>query len=446
MAAREREFPFPFWGHAYGTSDIVEVYVWFTETPAPRPYRDVARTLASGLAFIHPVSADQDAFASGPVMQHGGIMDHEIKHGSTTDPHFVPILAQLDEALYGVERARLTERQQVALAFHAAAEQNLRRLHKKHSIAFAVRESGARDRFTRWHASSLERFGEALPHLERYLAQAPPAAIGRPDDEGTRYWPAPWLGALVHLARYQLAAANIATLSAEERQRFGALLRRAVECCRIEPAWAPHQNTALAADLREARAALESFADKLAASVTSAPDQPRDAAEVLSRICREAGQLEFTRIKLGECPTFTALAKGTDGHLQCAVVRAACAAIVRSVDQLRGRPGEIVLTVKPEDQQRLDVLEKIVKELLRKKHTFTLDQSVSLLELLASGETRLGPWLPVEALVEKLRQSIAAHGISPALRKAHAALLAAPYALRSQGRPSEYRPLFAKLL
>jgi hypothetical protein len=155
------------------------------------------------------------------------------------------------------------------------------------------------------------------------------------------------------------------------------------------------------------------------------------AAEVLAQIEKEAQQFEFTRVKLSECPTFETT-KGEE-RLRFDVAIAATEQTLRLLEALSGnKPGKTTTCMSPSDQQRLQVLEKIASQLLRRKGTFTHEHARSMLKVLASSIRPLGAWLPAELITQKLAEYLSAHGRTPEFTRALSTLLKLPYPLNHE--------------
>lgn len=404
-------FPFPYFGHAYSEAALLNVSVWFETEP-----------LSADRAVITGELGD-DVTWSGAVANTSHLRDKS----DARDGRIPRAMKSADLKLYGLGEAVPRPLQ---FSPHLVVDEAIRRLHARFPIAFAVREMGSRDRTTAWHAWALEHRGVAFEQIEALLHRSPKNFVKR----GTFDWIAPWLRAATNVARACTTKASLETLDPGEKAAMGDLFLMIAAHAEPKPEWA--ENRAAYSDVTESRGALKALAEKL-----SGPRQPvRGAQEVLTQIEKEAQQFAFTRIKLSECPTFEAV-KGDDG-VRFALAVLATGTQLRFLEKLGGnRPGSTSMIFGPDDQQQLQVRDKLVSQLLRRKGTFDAADAVAMLETLASSIRPLGSWLPIELIAQKLGEHVERDGRSAGFSAALTRLLEAKHALPAD----ETRAWFTRL-
>ncbi len=386
-------FPFPYFGHAYSEYVIVDVFAWF-ERPPPEDVRARANSLLARVhSFFGGTERAHTVHWSERVVQKHDVLDSERKHVSPSDPRIVAALKSADLKRYGTTKAAMKA---VPFAMHLLVDQALEQLHREWPIAFAVRVPGPKDRTTPWHDWSLSQqsgtFARILEHVERR-----PSNAGDPSGQP---WPhaAPWLMAVTAVARACTKRERLASLPAADKAVLADLCATVSSVAQPEPSWA--DNSVAFSDLTECRDALLAIAAKLGAGPATG-----SAHDVVDRILLEAAQFEFTRIRLSECPTFEAV-KALPSRFEVAID--ATERVLRELERLSGhRPGETVLVYGGDDQQRLDVLSKVISQLLRRKGTFGESTAVAMVKTLASTTRPLGAWLPFDLIVDKLAEYVA---------------------------------------
>ncbi|MFT3712306.1 MAG: hypothetical protein QM817_32065 [Archangium sp.] len=388
-------FPFPYFGHAYSESVIVDVSVWFAREPASHEEVDAA--------------LGEDVTWSGSVAN----VNHLRGSSDKRDARIPAAIKSASLKLYGLGK---TVAKPLMFGPHLVVDEALRRLHAKFPIAFAVREQGSKDRFTEWHAWSVKNRGLAFERIEALLKKNPPALVKRRDFD----WIAPWLKASTDLARTCTTKTSLALLDDGEKAAMGDLFLQIAEHAKGKDG-----------DVAESREALEVLAEKL-----SGPRKPVVGAQgVLDQIEKEALQFEFTKIKLSECPTYERIKE--DDSVRFAVAVLATEKQLRFLEKLSGnRPGNTSIAFGADDQQQMQVRDRLVGSLLRRKGTFGDGDATKMLEVLASTIRPLGWWLPIELIAEKLRE---VKPKSPAFIKAHQKLLKSKYALDSSDTDRWFR-------
>ncbi|MBL8912421.1 MAG: hypothetical protein JNM17_17145 [Archangium sp.] len=391
-------FPFPYFGHAYSESVIVDVSVWFAGEPSSKDREHIGSQLG------------EDVTWSGAVANVNHIR-------GTSDKHDTRIPAAVKSAslkVYGVKRVE----KPLMFGPHLVVDEALRRLHAKFPIVFAVREQGTKDRVTAWHEWSVKNRGLAFEHLEALLKRNPAPSVKR---EGFD-WIAPWLRAATNVARACTTKSSLAFLEAGEKAAMGDLFLQVAEHAQVKSEWA--ENHAAHSDVTESHDTLTVLAEKL-----SGPRTPVEGARgLLAQIEKESLQFEFTKIKLSECPTYERIKADDSVRFEVAVL--ATEKQLRFLEKLSGnRPGVTSMAFGADDQQQLQVRERLIASLLRRKGTFGETDAVKMLEVLAGTIRPLGAWLPLELIAEKLREHAKTSGKSPRFTTALKKLLDAKYAL-----------------
>lgn len=417
-------FPFPYFGHAYAEDAILEVAIWFEHAPSAKDREVIARELTAVHAFSEEPSLE--VTWSGNVVSYGDVLDSVRRYVTPRTEPLASALKKVDLSLYGVTKKTMKP---VPFGMHVLVDQVLPTLHARWPIAFAVREQARRDKPTAWHAWSVEQAPKVLERVSAFLKTSPPSFGLRRDGFP---WVAPWLSAATMVARALMTKPVLASLDPNQKTALASFCRLAAQHATSEPAW--DDDDAVASSVKEAREALEAFAAKL----DDAPPPLTSADDVLEQIMREAKQFEFTRIKLTDCPAFEQVK--TDDALRFKVAIAATERQLRFLEKLGGnRPGNTAIAFGADDQQQLDVREKVISQLLRRKGTFAEDEAVAMLDVLATTRRPLGWWLPVELIAEKVRETRKAARSSQALDEARKRLHAAPYALEHDEARKAFR-------
>lgn len=393
-------FPFPYFGHAYSESAIVDVSVWFVREPSSKDRERIASQLG------------EDVTWSGAVAN----VNHLRGSSDKRDARIPAAIESAQLKSYGLKRVA----KPLMFGPHLVVDEALRQLHAKFPIAFAVREQGTKDRVTAWHEWSVKNRGLAFERIEALLKKNPAPSVKREDFD----WIAPWLRAATRVARACTTKRALALLEAGEKAAMGDVFLQVAEHAQVKPEWADNQ--AVHSDVTESHDTLTALAEKL-----SGPRTPVEGARgLLAQIEKESLQFEFTKIKLSECPTYERI-KGNDS-VRFAVAVLATEKQLRFLEKLSGnRPGATTMVFGPDDQQQLQVRDRLIASLLRRKGTFGEADAVKMLEVLSGTIRPLGAWLPLELIAEKLREHAQASGRSPRFAAALEKLLGAKYALES---------------
>jgi hypothetical protein len=389
-------FPFPYFGHAYSESAIVDVSVWFEREPAAKDRGTISAELG------------EDVTWSGRVAN----VNHIRGSSDKRDARIPAAITSAELKVYGLGKSVTKP---LMFGPHLVVDEALRRLHARWPIAFAVREQGTKDRVTAWHEWSVKNRGVAFERIEALLKTNPAPSVKREDFD----WIAPWLRAATNVARTCTTKASLALLDAGEKAAMGDLFLQIAEHAVVDAKW--RENQAAHSDISESHDTLTVLAEKL-----SGPRKPVEGPQaILEQIEKESLQFEFTKIKLSECPTYERIKE--DDAVRFAVAVLATEKQLRFLEKLSGnRPGNTSIAFGADDQQQMQVRDRLVGSLLRRKGTFGDADAVKMLEVLASTIRPLGWWLPIELIADKLRE---VKPKSPAFIKAHQKLMKSKYAL-----------------